>query len=412
MVVNLQSGTDPHARQVWKKLVEISKRGFEDVYQRLQVVFPDRGPGTGYYGESAYQELIPAIIKELLHEKKIAIQRDGAVMMFTGAPLAKVVNNDDGTEGEVPLILQKSDGGFGYDSTDMAAIKFRLKQLHCTRLLYVTDSGQEAHFQSIFAGAQLAGWVDENKRLEHIKFGVVTQKGGGKFKTRSGTTVTLVSLLDEARDKMKSLLLLRREKEKSTSAIKLATYDDTELNKLSAKLGYAAVKYADLRCSREKDYEFDLDHMLSFDGDTAVYLLYAYARVSSVIDRAEGIMNSNLVVTATTSTTTTNNNSTDQYNSIGTSLKERRLALRIARFPEIIRNVEFSLTPHSLCAYLYALSYETSTFLTDDNERVLMFNPDRLEEKRGLQRLILVKAVKSTLYEGLGLLGIVPLERM
>ena len=192
MVVNLQSGKDAEATKVWQKLVLVSKRGFDEIYTRLNVSFDSKLEGTGYCGESFYQSRIPAVVSEL-ESKGLTKKENGAVVLYTGLPQAKT------EDGEMPLFLSKSEGGFGYDSTDMAAAKFRLEQLKCNRVLYVTDAGQEVHFAMVFDAAAKAGWISPNARLEHVKFGVVKRKDGQKFKTREGETITLLSLLEDAR---------------------------------------------------------------------------------------------------------------------------------------------------------------------------------------------------------------------
>lgn len=399
MVVELQSGRSAEARAIWQKLVEVSKRGFDRIYDLLDVRFPDRGPGSGYCGESFYQDKIPGVISEL--EGKGLAQRDAedSIIMFTGHERAKHLKQD-GTMGEVPLILRKSDGGFGYDSTDVAAIRYRLQTLKADRLLYVTDAGQEQHFLLVFEAARLAGWIAPHQRVDHVKFGVVMQRGGGKFKTRSGETVTLMSLLDEARETMKSITLKRMAEEGSTTA----NMTEDEVERSAMAIGYAAVKYADLRNSREKDYEFDAERMLSPDGDTAVYLMYAYARLSSVVEKAEAAIASGFSAAPS-----------EPYSAVGASVKERRLAVRVVRFADVLHDVDRFLLPHYLCGYLYQLSAESASFLTDDNERILTTrgaNPVQLEPTRGAQRLLLVKALKAVLLQGFTLLGVRPSGRM
>ena len=396
MVVTLQSGKDARARKVWEKLVEVSKRGFDQVYKVLNISFENKTnlPGTGYCGESFYQDKIDDAIKAL---GKLVEKRGDALLLFTGLPEAKQQPSPDHPDGEIPLFLRKSDGGFGYDSTDIGAVKFRIDVLKANRVLYVTDAGQQTHFHMVFEAARKAGWT-ANTKLDHVKFGVVTAKGGGKFKTRSGETVTLMSLLESAQTKMYEILRARMQQEKSTTG----NFDEQTAQQLSWAIGTAAVKYFDLRNNRTKDYEFDEEAMCSPDGDTAVYLMYAYARVCSIIDKANEALINDVV----------------GYVAEGASDRERAVAVMLSRFSEIIETSMASLSPHHLCGYLYSLAADLSTFLTDDNERVWAKRavdsnePLKLEPARGKYRLFLVRAVREVLYEGLGLLGIVPYERM
>jgi arginyl-tRNA synthetase len=396
MVVALQSGKDEHARKVWQKLVEVSKRGFDRIYSILNISFESQTklPGTGYCGESFYQDKIDDAIKSL---GKLVQKRGEALLMFTGLQEAKQEPTPDHPDGEIPLFLRKSDGGFGYDSTDVAAVKFRIQELKADRVLYVTDAGQQTHFHMVFEAARQAGWSTKTK-LNHVKFGLVLAKGGGKFKTRSGETVTLESLLQGARQKMREILLERMKQEKSTTG----QFDQEKVETLSAAIGAAAVKYFDLRTNRTRDYEFDEDLMCSPDGDTAVYLMYAYARVCSIIDKATEASINNVV----------------GYKAEGASDRERSVAMLLSRFNDVVDACLLTLSPHPLCGYLYSLASELSTFLTDDAERVWAKRAAdstealQLEPKRGMHRLFLVRGVRSVLFEGLGLLGITPFERM
>lgn len=400
MVVALQSGKDEHAREVWDKLVEVSKQGFETIYSRLDISFPDQGPGTGYCGESFYQNQIDDAVKAL---GKLTKKKGDAVLLFTGLAEAKQEVSPDHPEGEIPLFLKKSDGGVGYDSTDVAAIRFRIEKLQADRIMYVTDSGQRLHFFMVFEAAKLAGWTHAKQGevvLDHVNFGVVKAKDGGKFRTRSGDTVTLDSLLESAKSKMKEILIERVKNEKTTTV----KFDDAHIETLSAAIGYSAVKYFDLRTNRSTDYVFDEDLMCSPDGDTAVYLMYAYARICSILDKAAdaGI------------------HEKFGYTSVGASDRERLVAVSVSRFNETLEMAVWGLTPHVICGHLYSLASETNTFIVDKNERVWAKKagpatdnePDVIEPGRGLQRLLLLRAVKASLHQGLNVLGIQPFDRM
>lgn len=395
-VVELQqSKAGDRVRNVWAKLVEVSKRGFDSIYDRLKVSFdnpslPKDTPGLGYCGESFYQSQIDSAIASV---SKLTTKRGEAVLFFTGLAEAKQPPSEQNPDGEIPLFLRKSDGGFGYDSTDIAACKFRIEQLKADQIIYVTDGGQSLHFNMVFQAAHMAKWGQ--CQLDHCKFGVVTVKGGGKFKTRDGPTVTLSGLMDDAQNRMREILLQRQEDNQFTPQ---------ELDELSQAIGMAAIKYFDLRNNRIKDYGFDAELMCSPVGDTGVYLMYCYARVCSILDKGQVPTNAQDLV----------------YDwSEHVSLRERNVALALSRFNEVVAGALEYLTPHPLCGYLYVLASEFSTFVTDDNERVWARRdkddssaPIVLEANRGLQRYVLCKAMKSVLFEGLGLLGITPFNRM
>jgi len=375
---------------VWQKLVAVSKRGFDDVYSRLNVSFPTTVEGTGYCGESFYQTRIPAVVAELEH-KKLARTENGAVVLYTGLPQAKTLS-ESGEHGEMPLFLCKSEGGFGYDSTDMAAAKFRLRDVKANRVLYVTDAGQEVHFAMVFHAAALAGWTSPTARLEHVKFGVVRGADGAKFKTRAGDTVALVSLLEDARAGMLRILEERSADAKATATRAEAGQEAA----LAARIGYAAIKYADLRVSRIKDYVFDHAAMLSADGDTAVFLMYTYARISSICDKAPAPAY------------------LPHYQPEGASRKERAIALRVMRFQEAVELAVTELAPHVICGYAYKLCQETSSFLTEADERIIdKADASLLEPVRGVHRLLVVKAVKAVLRQAMALVGVEdPPEKM
>ncbi|KAH9254819.1 arginine-tRNA ligase [Batrachochytrium salamandrivorans] len=394
-VVELQqSKIGDKVRNVWAKLVEVSKRGFDSIYKRLKVTFdnpnqPENTPGLGYCGESFYQNQIDSAIASV---NKLTTKRGEAVLFFTGLAEAKQPASETNPDGEIPLFLRKSDGGFGYDSTDLAACKFRIEKLKADQIIYVTDGGQSLHFNMVFQAAQMANWGQ--CQLDHCKFGVVTVKGGGKFKTRDGPTVTLSGLMDDAQARMREILLQRQEDNQFTSE---------ELDELSQAIGMAAIKYFDLRNNRIKDYGFDAELMCSPIGDTGVYLMYCYARVCSILDKGQ-----------------VSNAEELKYDwSEQVSIRERNVALALSRFNEVVAGALEYLTPHPLCGYLYVLASEFSTFVTDENERVWAKRdkddvgaPIVLESNRGKQRYVLCKAMKSVLFEGLGLLGITPFNRM
>lgn len=222
-----------HPRAIWKLLCDISRLEFQKVYDRLGVRLEE-------YGESYYNEMIPGAI-EALAGKKLLQEDGGATIMWCGPKY------------QIPLMVRKSDGGYGYDSTDLAAIRYRLEKLERDWVIYITDAGQALHFHMVFDAARLVGWAkDERHRLDHVGFGVVQGEDGKRFKTRSGDTVRLVDLLDEAVQRM-SASLLERIKEGKCSL------SEAEAKETAHALGYGAVKYADLKQNPTTDYQFSYD---------------------------------------------------------------------------------------------------------------------------------------------------------
>lgn len=245
-VVDLQAG-DPRCREIWALLCDISRKEFDKVYVRLDVQLDE-------YGESYYNEMIPPVI-EILQAAGLVSDEDGAACVHL-------------PRHRFPLIVRKSDGGFGYDSTDMAALHHRLIDLGCEWIVYVTDVGQEEHFHMCFEAGQAAGWTKHSKhiKLRHVGFGVVQGIDGKRLRTRSGETIRLVDLLDEAVAQMETSLRER-------IAMGKCSLDDEEVRHASAVIGYGAVKYADLQQHPATNYKFSYERMLSTSGNTAVYLL-------------------------------------------------------------------------------------------------------------------------------------------
>jgi arginyl-tRNA synthetase len=267
-VVNLQAG-QKDCFEIWKLLCDVSRKEFEKVYNLLDVTLEE-------FGESFYNPMIPSTIDNL--------KAKGLVYDDQGMLLLKLPHFT------IPLILRKSDGGYGYDSTDMAALHYRLFTLKCDWCVYITDAGQAPHFHMVFDAGKAAGWFTEvaaqhpvyslqgklaEPRVDHIGFGVVCGEDGKRFKTRSSETVRLIDLLNEARDRMKTSLLTRSEEGK------LANLEDVDES--SAHLGYGAVKYFDLKQHPTTNYIFNYDRMLDTKGDTAIYLMFAYARLASIL---------------------------------------------------------------------------------------------------------------------------------
>eukprot|EP00949_MAST-11_sp_MAST-11-sp1_P000909 g909.t1 len=365
-VVKLQGG-DASALAGWKAFCEVSRAMFEQVYRRLDVT-------TVECGESFYNDRIPGTIVELDGMGHVEEAENGAKIAWV-----KPVLN-------YPLILQKGDGGYGYDSTDAAAIRYRTQELNARWLIYVTDMGQQGHFEGIFELARKAGWLGEagnSVRVDHVGFGVVQGKDKKRFKTRSGETVRLVDLLDEAKDRVSKLL-------KERCAGGETHILDSEVEEVSSAIGYGAVKYADLRANRQKDYVFDYDAMLNLNGDTAVYLLYAHARFASIIKKSgkdpRQLLLSNPSLSA----------------SYGTP-QENALQAKLLSFNDVLLEIMGDLMPHHLCGYLYDLSSCISQF--NSHCRVL----GSAEEDA---RLVLCAATAVVMRTSLNLLGIQPLMRL
>ncbi|WP_406236793.1 arginine--tRNA ligase [Nocardia sp. NBC_01009] len=361
-VVALQSG-DPATLARWREIVTESEQAFGDIYRRLDVLLtPD-----DYVGESFYNPLLAETIAELV-DKGIAVDSEGALVVFS----EEVTGPDDKP---VPLMVRKRDGGFGYDSTDLATIRYRIKTLRADRLLYVTDSRQALHFRLVFETARRAAWLTDVIDVEHVSYGTVLGPDGRPFKTRAGGTVRLTELLDEAVATARAVVA-----EKNPDML------CADLDSIAEQSGIGAVKYADLSTSRVKDYVFDLDRMVALHGNTGVYLQYAHARIRSILRKAE---DHNAVIDPT----------------IALRPAERALALELDNYGAAIAEVGATLEPHRLCGYLYDLARDFTTFY--DNCPVLTAD----EPTRG-NRLALCRLTAGTLEHGLGLLGIAAPERM
>ncbi|WP_258081308.1 arginine--tRNA ligase [Nocardia nova] len=361
-VVALQAG-DPATLARWREIVSESEQAFADIYRRLGVLLT----AEDSVGESFYNSMLVDIIDELVG-KGIAVESNGALVVFS-----KEVNGPDGRP--VPLMVRKSDGGYGYDTTDLATIRYRINELGAQRLLYVTDSRQALHFQLIFETARRAGWLTDKVDAEHIAYGTVLGPDGRPFKTRTGGTVRLMDLLDDAFTKAREVV-----------ADKDPDLDPAELDKIAEQAGIGAVKYADLSTSRIKDYTFDLDRMIAFNGNTSVYLQYAHTRIRSILRKAgepAPVVDVDLVLEPA----------------------ERALALELDAYSSTVREVAETLEPHRLCGYLYELARDFTTFY--DNCPVLS-----ADEPVRRNRLALCRLTAATLAHGLGLLGIAAPERM
>jgi arginyl-tRNA synthetase len=362
-VVALQSGDDK-TLDLWRLLVRESTRYFATVYERLGVTLTERD----LCPESFYNPLLDGVAQEL-ESKGLAWIDDGALCAFPPG--------FSGRDGEpLPLIVRKSDGGYGYAATDLAAVRHRTGKLGATRLVYVVGSPQSQHLAMVFATAAQAGWL-ESARAEHVAFGSVLGPDGKMFKTRSGETVKLGALLDEAVERAASVV------ERSPEL------DDSARSEVSRAVGIGAVKYADLANDRVKDYVFDWDRMLAMDGNTAPYLQYAHARIRSIFRRSgeagPGADGAAVVIGEPA---------------------ERALALDLLSFDEVVQTTADVLAPHRLCTYLFGLASTFTTFY----EQCPVLRADTADQRRS--RLVLCDLTARVLQSGLGLLGIEAPERM
>jgi arginyl-tRNA synthetase len=360
-VVRLQGG-DPRVLGLWKRFLEVSMNHCEEIYRRLNVGLTH----ADVYGESAYNDDLPVVAADL-QAKGLAVTSDGAQVVFLDEFSSK--------DGEpAAYIVQKQDGGYLYSTTDLAATRYRAGTLKADRMLYVVDARQKLHFQQVFAVARKAGYVPPEVQLEHVGFGVVLGDDGKPFKTRSGDTVKLAQLLDEATQRAFNLVT-----EKSPEL------PEQERRAVAQVVGIGAIKYFDLAKNRSTDYVFDWASMLSFEGNTAPYLQYAYTRIQSVLRRA-GAWDANGAV-------------------ILAEPAERQLALQLARFSDAVLAVAQDALPNYLCAYLYDLAAALMRFY----EACPVLNASGATRTSRLQ---LCSLTADTLRTGLGLLGIDVLETM
>lgn len=358
-VVKLQAG-DEECRLIWQILCDISRKEFEKVYKRLDITLEE-------CGESFYNSKIPDTIEAFNKAGLLRVEEGGARCVFV--PKYKI-----------PLMLQKSDGGYGYDSTDMTAIKYRLEELKGTRLVYITDFSQGDHFQMCFSAAEMIGWTDPKRhKLEHIGFGTVMGEDGKRFKTRSGDTVRLVDLLDEAVKRMEESLSDR--------------IPPDQVHSVASAMGYGAVKYFDLRRNPTSNYKFSYDQMLDTKGNTAIYLLYAHARLESIIDKGKTEFNVDVDELI--------NNKSAKIHIDHPS--ERNLALHIQMFSDSIVEVLEDLYPYRVCDFLYALSNAVSDFVT----QCKVIGSPEMES-----RLLLCRASAVVMRQCFDLLGIQHVKRI
>ncbi|AFY71468.1 arginyl-tRNA synthetase [Thalassoporum mexicanum PCC 7367] len=367
-VVGLQSG-DEEARLAWKLLCEQSRREFQKIYDALDIKLQERG-------ESFYNSLLPDVVQDLT-QAGLVEENDGALCVFLEGFTNKAGD-------PLPLIVQKSNGGYNYATTDLAALRYRINQDQVDRIIYVTDAGQSDHFAQVFQVANRAGWLPESVKITHVPFGLVLGEDGKKLKTRSGETVKLKELLQEAIARANADLDARD-----------PDYDADYQKEVATTIGLDAVKYADLAQNRTSNYAFSYDKMLALQGNTAPYLLYAYVRVRGISRKGDIDFEQF-------------NHASEQTEPRSIQLTEAteiNLAKHLVQLAETIEAVADELMPNRLCQYLFELSQKFNQFY--DQCPVLQGS-----EQERFSRLSLCNITAKTLKLGLNLLGLKVLERM
>ena len=364
-VVMLQSG-DEETLRLWQVLVDESMRYFNEVYGMLGVLLTN----DDIMGESNYHHLLPEVVTRL-HDRGILEDSEGAKVVYPGGWVNR--------EGEpMPLIIQKADGGYNYATTDLACIIDRVERLSCNDLLYVVGTPQTQHFKMVFEVAIQAGFMDDSHNAAHVKFGSVMDSDGKILKSREGQAIKLVDLLNEA--------VVRAEQ---AIAERNPSMEDEQRHKIAKTIGIGAVKYADLSTERSKDYVFDWERMLSFDGNTSPYLQYAHARICSIFRRSQIVRPL----------------PRDTVISLGYE-EEALLARRLINFSAMVDESLSTYSPHRMCTYLHSVASAFASFY--ENCPVLSSEDDGIR----MSRLALCDITARTLSTGLGLLGIESPEQM
>ena len=354
-VVKIQSG-DAHCLKLWQKFIDISLGHCEEVYEKLNVDLTREDVRA----ESFYNPDLATVISDL-DAKGVLQESDGAQCVF--------LEGD-----EIPVIVQKGDGGYLYATTDLAALRYRANVLGAKRISYVVDARQGGHFKQVFRVAKEAGFVPEDVKLEHIAFGTMMDKGGKPFKTRDGGTVKLIDLLDEAVVKAKAAI---KDKEH---------YSDEEIEALAKIIGIGAVKYADLAINRESNYIFNWDKMLSFEGNTSLYMQYAYARIQSIFRRFNAEIKGHII--------------------IGDAL-EHRLAVMLLRFEDVLERAAEDASPNQITTYLYELA---TLFMRFYEQNPIL--KEGVAEETKMSRLLLADLTAKTIKQGLDILGIQVVDKL
>jgi len=376
-LVRLQTG-DPGTLAIWQRLVDISREYLHQIYARLGVSLTD----DDIRGESFYNDMLADTVGEL-EERGIATESEGALCAFPAG--------FTGREGRpLPLIIRKSDGGYNYASTDLAAVRYRVDKLSCDRSVYVVGSEQALHFQMVFAVARGAGWIPAGVRFEHAQIGMVLGQDGNRLKTREGETPKRSGLLQEGVARARGIL------DELDAA---ARFDPAELDAVAEAVGIGAVKYADLSTARESAYLFDWDRMISFRGNTGPYLQYATARIRSIFRRAADA--------GTADADAADADAGARRAGVAIAAPpERALALRLLSFGAMVTQLGETAEPHRLCAYLFDVASLFTTFYEECP--VLKAEPESLR----VSRLALCALTLDVLTMGLGLLGVPIPERM
>lgn len=362
-VTTLQSG-DPDTMRLWHVFMDATVRYFNKVYELLGVTLTD----ADIAGESMYNSMLERTCDDL-EASGAAVLSEGALCVFPPG----FTGSDDKP---LPLIIRKSDGGYGYASTDMAAIRYRVHDLKADRILYVVGADQALHFRMVFSAARLAGWLPDTVSAEHVQIGMMLGKDGRRFKTRSGESVKLMDLLQEAVDRASALIADRG-------------YDEATQREIAYAVGMAAVKYADLSVSHDSEYIFDLDRMVAFNGNTGPYMQYATARIRSIFRKA-GMEPADATASI-----------------VLTEPAERALGLHLLGFGELISQVTAGSEPHRLCAFLFQTASLLSTFYEECPVLKEGVDPATREHRLALCALTL-----RVLETGLDLLGVPVPERM
>lgn len=371
-VVKLQSG-DPERVKAWKLICDVSRKEFQKIYDRLDIKIVERG-------ESFYQSRMEKIVKKL-GELGFLEDDNGRKIMW---------GHEKSEQGGIPLTIVKSDGGFTYDTSDMATIQNRLEEENCNWVIYVTDAGQYTHFKTIFQCAERAGILNPTvHRVDHVGFGVVLGEDGKKFKTRSGDTVKLTALLDEGLTRSLEKL---REKERD----KVLTAE--ELRQAQESVAYGCIKYADLSHNRNNEYIFSFDRMLEDKGNTAVYLLYAFTRIKSIARNCGGDYANNIAAIVR-----------DHKVSLDHE-KEWKLAKVLLKFPDVIGKISKDLCLHHLCEFVY----DVSTTFTEFYDSCYCIEKNKAGEivKINAGRVLLAEATARILEKCFFILGLKPVSKL
>lgn len=360
-VVQLQSG-DEKVLALWRRFVQVSQKHCLQVYKKLGLLVDE----TNFKGESSYNDDLQPTVDELV-TKGIAVDSDGAKVVFLDETKDKEGN-------PTPFIIQKRDGGFLYSTTDLACIRYRVRKLKADRILYVVDVRQSLHFKELFATVHKAGFAPSSVKLEHVAFGTMMGKDGKPFKTREGNTIKLIDLLNEAVERATELV---RQKN--------PTLSNEEIDKIATAVGISSIKYADLSKNRTSDYIFNWESMLSFEGNTAPYLQYAYTRIQSLLNKS-GQSNVDNVIKAT-------------------EQDEKNLLCLLLQFEDVIVSVAKDCMPHYLANYLFQLASSFSKFY---EKYPILKEVDEIKNSR----LQIARLTGRTLKQGMDLLGLEVLDKM